>query len=118
MVSIAKLAAIALVLGMGLPRASLANLAPFAPEGVRGVFSGASLVFFSYVGFEMVANAAEEVGRGSALCCGAMHGQQYHSRSWAGRVVTCISPPPHHTRRATLKITLSSPSKNCAPQHF
>ncbi|KAL6768390.1 AOC5 [Auxenochlorella protothecoides x Auxenochlorella symbiontica] len=59
-VSIAKLAAIALVLGMGLPRASLANLTPFAPEGVRGVFSGASLVFFSYVGFEMVANAAEE----------------------------------------------------------
>lgn len=95
MVSIAKLAAIALVLGMGLPRASLANLTPFAPEGVRGVFSGASLVFFSYVGFEMVANAAEEVGRrGEARSCAAGRCTGSNTTAAAGQGVS--SPASAH----------------------
>jgi amino acid transporter len=29
---------------------------------VRGVFDGAAIVFFSYIGFDAVANSAEEVG--------------------------------------------------------
>ena len=33
----------------------------FAPFGARGVFNGASLLFFSYVGFDAIATTAEEV---------------------------------------------------------
>jgi basic amino acid/polyamine antiporter, APA family len=44
----------------GLPKCSADNLVPFAPFGVEGVFSAASIVFFSYIGFDYIANAAEE----------------------------------------------------------
>lgn len=40
----------------------------WAPYGVRGVFNGASLLFFSYVGFDAIATTAEEV-RIMALPC-------------------------------------------------
>ncbi|KAK2080626.1 hypothetical protein QBZ16_000480 [Prototheca wickerhamii] len=63
LVSAAKMAAIALVLAAGFPHARASNLQPFFPTGPSGVFAGAALVFFSYVGFEMVANAAEEALR-------------------------------------------------------
>jgi APA family basic amino acid/polyamine antiporter len=33
---------------------------PFAPNGVTGVLSGASLIFFSYIGFDAVSTTAEE----------------------------------------------------------
>jgi APA family basic amino acid/polyamine antiporter len=33
---------------------------PFAPNGFRGIWSGASLAFFSYIGFDAVSTAAEE----------------------------------------------------------
>ena len=33
----------------------------WAPFGVRGVWNGASLVFFSYIGFDAIATTAEEV---------------------------------------------------------
>jgi APA family basic amino acid/polyamine antiporter len=36
------------------------NWQPFAPNGVRGVWTGASLAFFSYIGFDAVSTAAEE----------------------------------------------------------
>ncbi|WIA23368.1 hypothetical protein OEZ85_000131 [Tetradesmus obliquus] len=37
------------------------NLQPFTPFGVRGIFNGAAIVFFSYIGFDAVATSAEEV---------------------------------------------------------
>ena len=33
---------------------------PFAPNGAEGVLAGASVVFFSFVGFDTVATCAEE----------------------------------------------------------
>jgi APA family basic amino acid/polyamine antiporter len=36
------------------------NWHPFAPNGVRGVWAGASQAFFSYIGFDAVSTAAEE----------------------------------------------------------
>lgn len=37
------------------------NLSPFAPQGVAGVTAGASLAFFSYIGFDAITTAGEEV---------------------------------------------------------
>jgi APA family basic amino acid/polyamine antiporter len=36
------------------------NWKPFAPHGFSGVLTGASLVFFTYIGFDSVSTAAEE----------------------------------------------------------
>jgi APA family basic amino acid/polyamine antiporter len=60
-----NIACIIFVLCAGFPQASTANLAPFLPYGVRGIFSAASMVFFAFVGFDYVANAAEEVRLGT-----------------------------------------------------
>ncbi|BDA45110.1 Cationic amino acid transporter 1 [Coccomyxa sp. Obi] len=53
--------AIIYVLCVGAPFAHGSNLHPFAPFGVRGIFSAASVVFFAFVGFDSVATVAEEV---------------------------------------------------------
>jgi APA family basic amino acid/polyamine antiporter len=37
------------------------NLEPFMPFGVKGIFSGAAIVFFAYIGFDAVSTTAEEV---------------------------------------------------------
>jgi APA family basic amino acid/polyamine antiporter len=37
-----------------------ANWHPFMPNGWQGVFSGAALIFFAYIGFDAVSTAAEE----------------------------------------------------------
>ena len=37
------------------------NYTPFLPYGWSGVFSGAAIVFFAYLGFDAIANSAEEV---------------------------------------------------------
>lgn len=37
------------------------NYSPFLPFGWSGVFSGAAVVFFAYLGFDALANSAEEV---------------------------------------------------------
>jgi basic amino acid/polyamine antiporter, APA family len=37
-----------------------ANWTPFAPNGFSGIWTGASLAFFSYIGFDAVSTAAEE----------------------------------------------------------
>ena len=39
------------------------NWKPFAPHGFSGVLTGASLVFFTYIGFDSVSTAAEECRR-------------------------------------------------------
>eukprot|EP00775_Hariotina_reticulata_P001934 gene1934-2264_t len=45
----------------GFVGSKTANAQPFLPYGIRGVFDGAAIVFFSYIGFDAVANSAEEV---------------------------------------------------------
>ncbi len=37
------------------------NLVPFAPSGVPGMLRGAGLVFYAFIGFDMVASLSEEV---------------------------------------------------------
>ncbi|MER5556446.1 amino acid permease [Streptomyces sp. NPDC002793] len=37
------------------------HLSPFAPHGVAGVTAGASVAFFSYIGFDAITTAGEEV---------------------------------------------------------
>ncbi len=36
------------------------NWVPFAPNGVEGIFTGAFLIFFAYIGFDAISTAAEE----------------------------------------------------------
>ena len=36
------------------------NWMPFAPNGIEGIFSGAFIIFFAYIGFDAVSTAAEE----------------------------------------------------------
>ena len=55
-----NLAVILFVVFVGMPEISPADFKPFAPMGVTGVFNGAAIVFFSYVGFDTVATTAEE----------------------------------------------------------
>jgi APA family basic amino acid/polyamine antiporter len=45
----------------GIPVISMDNLDPFVPTGFSGVASGAGLVFFAFIGFDMVACMSEEV---------------------------------------------------------
>jgi APA family basic amino acid/polyamine antiporter len=52
------------------------NWEPFAPGGATGVLAGASVVFFSFVGFDTVATCAEEVKNpGRDLPIGIMVGR-------------------------------------------
>ena len=55
-----KIAAIA-IFSLGAMRAiNTANWHPFAPNGMSGIVTGASIVFFTYIGFDAVSTAAEE----------------------------------------------------------
>lgn len=56
----AKLAAIALLLIIGVRHFNLANWNPFLPFGLSGVVKGSSIVFFAYIGFDVIATASEE----------------------------------------------------------
>ena len=44
----------------GVPFASASNLVPFVTHGAHGIFAAASIVFFTFVGFDVIACAAEE----------------------------------------------------------
>jgi basic amino acid/polyamine antiporter, APA family len=55
-----NVALIFFIVVLGLTLFSPTNLMPFAPFGAKGIVAGAGLVFFSYVGADSVANAAEE----------------------------------------------------------
>lgn len=59
-VNVINLVLIAFVIFVGLPHSDVDNWEPFSPFGIRGVFSGASVVFFSFIGFDTVATTAEE----------------------------------------------------------
>lgn len=55
-----KIAVLALFIGVGYFYINPANYTPFAPNGAAGVFTGAAIVFFAYIGFDAVSTAAEE----------------------------------------------------------
>jgi len=52
-----------LVAGLGSGATSVDTLVPFFPHGIMGMARGAGLVFFSYLGFDMVACLSEEVAQ-------------------------------------------------------
>lgn len=55
-----KLAVIALFVCVGAFYVRPENWTPFAPNGMSGIFAGAFLIFFAYIGFDAIATAAEE----------------------------------------------------------
>lgn len=55
-----KLLLVATFVGVGAFFVRRSNWRPFAPNGFAGVWTGASLAFFSYIGFDAVSTAAEE----------------------------------------------------------
>ena len=55
-----KLAVIALFVVAGAFFVRPENWTPFAPHGAAGIFAGAFLIFFAYIGFDALATAAEE----------------------------------------------------------
>ena len=56
-----KLAVVGLFIALGVSHVDPANWTPFMPYGWSGVFTGASVIFFAYIGFDAVSTAAEEV---------------------------------------------------------
>jgi APA family basic amino acid/polyamine antiporter len=65
-VTYASLVVVAVVLLAGAPEIQPSNWTPFAPYGMRGIISGASVVIFAFVGFDTVATCAEEVANPAA----------------------------------------------------
>jgi APA family basic amino acid/polyamine antiporter len=59
-VTVLHVVLVVFIIVAGLVKARPANTNPFFPYGARGAFNGASIVFFSYIGFDAVATAAEE----------------------------------------------------------
>lgn len=55
-----KLAVIALFVITGAFYVKPENWSPFAPNGFQGIFMGAFIIFFAYIGFDAIATAAEE----------------------------------------------------------
>ncbi|HWM86299.1 MAG TPA: amino acid permease, partial [Kofleriaceae bacterium] len=55
-----KLLLLLAFIGVGAFFVEPANWSPFAPHGFNGIWTGASLAFFSYIGFDAVSTAAEE----------------------------------------------------------
>lgn len=48
--------------GAGFTKATPSNFtSDFNPYGVRGIFNGAAIIFFAYLGYDAVATLAEEV---------------------------------------------------------
>jgi APA family basic amino acid/polyamine antiporter len=58
---VAKLAVLALFVGIAFAHFSAAHFHPFAPKGMAGIGAAASSIFFSYIGIDAVSTAGEEV---------------------------------------------------------
>ncbi|KXH76888.1 MAG: hypothetical protein AM326_06340 [Candidatus Thorarchaeota archaeon SMTZ-45] len=56
-----KIAIICLFIAIGIPRISLSNYSPFAPNGFVGILQGAGFIFFAFLGFGRIAMLGEEV---------------------------------------------------------
>ncbi|PON60878.1 Amino acid/polyamine transporter [Parasponia andersonii] len=78
-----KVVIVLIVIVVGSFEVDTSNWHPFAPNGVKEILTGATVVFFAYVGFDAVANSAEESKRpqrdlpigimGSLLICIALY---------------------------------------------
>jgi APA family basic amino acid/polyamine antiporter len=55
-----KVLLVLVFVGVGVFFIQPSNYVPFAPNGFSGIWMGASLAFFSYIGFDAVSTAAEE----------------------------------------------------------
>ncbi|GHT78763.1 putative amino acid permease YhdG [Actinomycetota bacterium] len=55
-----KIGVILLFIVLVATHIDITNYQPFLPYGFEGVFSGAAIVFFAYLGFDVLANSAEE----------------------------------------------------------
>lgn len=68
LIVIVKLAVILLFIGFGLSYINTSNWVPFIPKntghfghfGVSGIFTGAGVIFFAYIGFDALSTAAQE----------------------------------------------------------
>jgi APA family basic amino acid/polyamine antiporter len=58
-----KVAVILLFIFLGVKHINPVNWQPFLPFGVAGIFHGAAIIFFAFIGFDAVSTAAEEVKR-------------------------------------------------------
>ena len=56
-----KVSVILLFITLGVNYINPANYQPFLPYGWTGVFKGAAIIFFAYIGFDAITTAAEEV---------------------------------------------------------
>ncbi|CAK9146193.1 unnamed protein product [Ilex paraguariensis] len=78
-----KVVIVIFVIIVGAFEVDVSNWSPFAPKGFKSILTGATVVFFAYVGFDAVANSAEESKRpqrdlplgimGSLLVCIALY---------------------------------------------
>ncbi|XP_071691180.1 cationic amino acid transporter 9, chloroplastic-like [Rutidosis leptorrhynchoides] len=78
-----KIVIVLVVIIVGAFEVDGANWSPFAPNGFKSVLTGATVAFFAYVGFDAVANSAEESKRpqrdlpigiiGSLIVCIALY---------------------------------------------
>lgn len=57
---VVKLLVLGLFVIVGALHIDTNNYVPFAPNGFRGVWQGAAIVFFAYIGFDAISTAAEE----------------------------------------------------------
>ncbi|XP_022759485.1 cationic amino acid transporter 9, chloroplastic-like [Durio zibethinus] len=58
-----KVVIVIFVIIVGAFKVDVDNWSPFAPNGYKEILTGATVVFFAYVGFDAVANTAEESKR-------------------------------------------------------
>lgn len=56
-----KLFVVLLFIAIGVNYINPANYHPFLPFGYIGIFKGAAIIFFAYIGFDAITTAAEEV---------------------------------------------------------
>ncbi len=57
---VVKLLVLAIFVIVGAQHINTENYKPFAPNGFRGIWQGAAIVFFAYIGFDAISTAAEE----------------------------------------------------------
>jgi len=55
-----KIVTLIIFIAVGVFNVHPANWVPFLPFGIKGVVTGAAIVFFAYIGFDAVSTAAEE----------------------------------------------------------
>ncbi|GAB4844293.1 Cationic amino acid transporter 9, chloroplastic [Ancistrocladus abbreviatus] len=59
-ITVTKVVIVIIVIIAGAFKVDVSNWSPFAPNGFQSILTGATVVFFAYVGFDAVANSAEE----------------------------------------------------------